>query len=778
MFFLFLCGPIRAQTPQPTPLTIDGTPLPIRVDGHLIEWPNARMVLLDQRSQVTEGKAFWKGEDDFSGRVFLTYNEQFLYIAAIVQKPGGNPYLPLEDAYPGQAVSPTASTTIHVVNQGSGLSLWNGDCLEFYISTDAGVQDRQKLSRGDFRIAISPGTDCKNPRIYCLNLDKEIAGGRVISRLTKSGYILEAGIPWAFFEGMKLGPGKKSAINLVLNEGGVNGDRCVQLDLTGDPDSWEKPILWPAVEWASQAKASIPASENADPNSGSVKDGTADATYLGVKKVTGLALDSLGKPVSGAKVTTWPRTKETVTDSNGAFELEGIRLYDLTVIYARKNGFACSLCPRPAKSKPATLMLSRLPEDMLPKKGAAVPTYYGLNLSSTSQEWLDQNPKAMSDWIKTSGIKILRLEGMESSGGTPEQKRQALEKFVLFARGTGVEPILQVRAGFPEEAADWVRYCNIEKKLNVKYWTVGDEPDLYESKSINPAYENYSAYDYINDFRADYNAMKLQDPTLYVLGPELAFKYSASQGDWLRPFLKYNGDIIDMVSLHRFGITDGADLSLRKLRGLLRAEPILLRELRDVVYENTDVYVPVLVTGGNLCSAGVTSVQKDAVDPRGIWAGLWEANEMGLISGEGFNFGIFTHFWGRDGLEYISEKGPHSAYWVLKMIAEKFKGRAVQAQTQMRDLTVYARQDPENRDVVLVLINEGDRYCHPRISLNGEESDVVVEAGMSRDFDYEVPYYSVSCLTLHADHSPGEALLYTSKMAKEGLPYQKTVLKP
>lgn len=36
--------------------------------------------------------------------------------------------------------------------------------------------------------------------------------------------------------------------------------------------------------------------------------------------------------------------------------------------------------------------------------------------------------------------------------------------------------------GTPEQAAEMVRYVNIEKKYNVQYWGIGNEPTLYESE--------------------------------------------------------------------------------------------------------------------------------------------------------------------------------------------------------------------------------------------------------------------------------------------------------
>src|ERR1019366_3583078 len=92
-------------------LAVDETSVPIRVDGHLSTWPAARMILLGQASQVVSGKSFWKNADDFNGRIFITYDSQFLYVAAIVQKKGA------------------------VINSNEKLSLWNGDCLEIYLST-------------------------------------------------------------------------------------------------------------------------------------------------------------------------------------------------------------------------------------------------------------------------------------------------------------------------------------------------------------------------------------------------------------------------------------------------------------------------------------------------------------------------------------------------------------------------------------------------------------------------------------------------------------------
>ncbi len=228
LLLIFLLPPLlySGTAPVPTPITIDETAIPIRIDGHLSDWPAARMILLNQKSQVTYGQVYWKGKDDFSGRVFITYDSEYLYVSAIVQK------------------------TVGVVNGNEKPSLWNGDCLELFLSTDPLSRIKKRVLKGDYHIGFSPGTNCNNPQMYCFNKQKEIGGGRVIARNSKSGYILEASVPLSFFEGLEIGPGKTTNFNFILDEGGlVSGNRIVQLDLTGDPLSWENPASWETLQW-------------------------------------------------------------------------------------------------------------------------------------------------------------------------------------------------------------------------------------------------------------------------------------------------------------------------------------------------------------------------------------------------------------------------------------------------------------------------------------------------------------------------------------------------
>jgi len=99
------------------------------------------------------------------------------------------------------------------------------------------------------------------------------------------------------------------------------------------------------------------------------------------------------------------------------------------------------------------------------------------------------------------------------------------DEFMAWCRELGCEPIFVVNldssylAGNPEEgireAAEWVRYCNIEKSYGVKHWEIGNETYLKVTRYPMRAREYAKA---VREFSA---AMKTVDPTIQIgaVGP-------------------------------------------------------------------------------------------------------------------------------------------------------------------------------------------------------------------------------------------------------------------
>ncbi len=752
------CHPLHAQTPAPTPMTIGEADGKIRIDGHLEDWPPARMFHLYQKNQVTSGAPFWKDDDSFSGRIFLTYDAQFLYLSAVVTK-----------------VNP-------VVNEGSKLSLLNGDCVELLLSTGQNSARRNRLSRGDYHLGFSPGTDCKYPSLYCFNLDREITGARVVARKDPRGYVLEAAVPLSFLEGLDLGQGQKALVDVVLDEGGsLSGNRIVRMDYALDDFSASHPGRWAEIQWTGTDKASIPFSESGDLNSDLVADGTAGDTFRGLRPVKGWVLDEKGKPLSDATVSTWPRTQEIKTAADGSFAFDAVKIYDRTLLYAREDGFLTSLSPY-TQSAPITVRLKPLPEELIPESGEVSPSFFGLNVKVPAGG-MAAPPADPTDAVSKLSLKFLDLSGLDPNSQTLREMEKTIGVFTAYCSRLGCTPL--VRLPLPFTSADTAAAL-VSGAKGMEYWALGDEPDRLEGINDDPAQSPFNVYRYINEFRADYNAMKLVNPGIVILGPELSEKYTHAENDWLTPFLRYDGDIVNLVSIHRYAVADISKADDKAVMKALRDEPALIRGLEDKVDVNTDVTVPLVVTGGNVFPASATIqtlitptpassapatatlTPTPVVYPTAIWPALWAAEETGLLLSAGIPMENLSALSGQGSLDAMVSGAPQPLYWVLEMLAPYLKGKVLSAQTHLSDLYVFAIEEEDRKTVHLILVNTGNRYVHPRISFNGADDDVSVVSDLSLEADLEVPEMGLARLTLRADGKPGESEVYFYKSALSG----------
>jgi len=135
-----------------------------------------------------------------------------------------------------------------------------------------------------------------------------------------------------------------------------------------------------------------------------------------------------------------------------------------------------------------------------------------------------------------------------------------VDEFMHFCRLTGAEPYLTADfgSGSPEEARQWVEYCNGSPSTewggrraanghpdpyNVKTWGVGNETWL----SIEPGSSTSQGYAaYFNEFA---DAMRKADPTIKIVavGDTLG-----TSGNWNETVAKISGSRADYISLHYY----------------------------------------------------------------------------------------------------------------------------------------------------------------------------------------------------------------------------------
>jgi alpha-L-arabinofuranosidase len=143
------------------------------------------------------------------------------------------------------------------------------------------------------------------------------------------------------------------------------------------------------------------------------------------------------------------------------------------------------------------------------------------------------------------------------------------------AKKVGAQPILTANygSGTPKEAADWVKYANVDKGYGVKYWEIGNEvygnghygngkgweTDNHADKSPKEYGKNLVAYS---------KAMKAVDPKVKIgavlttpgFWPD-AEKAPGDTADWNNTVLSIAGRSIDFVIVHWYpGGTTTADL--------------------------------------------------------------------------------------------------------------------------------------------------------------------------------------------------------------------------
>ena len=164
-------------------------------------------------------------------------------------------------------------------------------------------------------------------------------------------------------------------------------------------------------------------------------------------------------------------------------------------------------------------------------------------------------------------------------------------EFVMYCRKIGAEPMICVNmaSGTPEEAGNWVEYCNgtgnsyyaalrrahgYDAPFNVKYWCIGNEsyaePDIGTQNDVNI---------YIRDAREFIKFMKLTDPSIKTV------LVGCDDMDWNRAVLDALHPMTDYLSYHHYSAEAGQGLygplagekqlvsALQKLSDLLEEYP-------------------------------------------------------------------------------------------------------------------------------------------------------------------------------------------------------------
>lgn len=404
----------------------------------------------------------------------------------------------------------------------------------------------------------------------------------------------------------------------------------------------------------------------------------------------------------------------------------------------------------------------------LPLAGAhdIQPFAFGQNYWNWEPTWGDALAGTES-LVKAAGVKVIRAGGANNELQTPDPFTNAvLDQVVAYGHAAGAELIIQVplvkngagSAATPEDAAAMVTYANVTKAYGIKYWSIGNEPDLYSMQSLQPA--SYSAADYCATFRAYATAMKAADPTIRILGPELSWKY-ISGNDWLTPFLDGCHDVVDIVSVHRYPFAPER-ATMAAAFGDAPTFRQLLRALRANLDHHGLTNTPLALTEEHITYSGDPALSIQSASPQTFYAGLWAADVMGVALEENLWTAAFWHIadaptgWK---LAFINGNTPQPTYYASALVAKSFAGQMLVPSGVPSGFSVYAARNQAATQTVALVLNKRPGSARLVLAFDGDRSHEIA-----------FPAESLTLVTL-ADGAAAPTLLrYTKDRADAALP--------
>ena len=340
-------------------------------------------------------------------------------------------------------------------------------------------------------------------------------------------------------------------------------------------------------------------------------------------------------------------------------------------------------------------------------------------------------------------------------------------------RANGMEPIIQVPFNnnqfTAQQAADIVTYINITKAKNIKYWIIGNEPDLGYSYSSSAQIAAY--------YRPFSSAMKNVDPTILIVGPEIAsFNQTIINGlttpngpDDITGTDANGRFYLDVISFHTYPF-NGSQTRAEVVSKLTASNSLDA----NLNYLNTRVAACNTAhnrTGANKLKTAITEANIN-----------WQNSSSDNLNGQGVNSFIGGQFVAemmgigmKDGLDFInlwsviegnstalnigyldrSTGAKKPLYYHFKMMAENFKGTYAGGTTNQANVKSFGSQDAQ-QITVLILNEDQTNNFNYTVRLNttaitgGSTLKININAGSSGEYTDVIGNQSSVLLTFNA----------------------------
>ncbi len=327
--------------------------------------------------------------------------------------------------------------------------------------------------------------------------------------------------------------------------------------------------------------------------------------------------------------------------------------------------------------------------------------------------------------VQRSHVQMVRIGGNGVEFNMPSGPEYVA--LIDSIRRIGAEPMVQVAQGrgkyTAQQAADLVAYVNQTMNRHVKYWIIGNEPNLAGTRTTVPV-AGVEAY-----IKAWSSAMKAVDPNILIIGPETSF-YDTS---YLNPLIGGANDItgqdangryyVDIVSFHSYPFS-GTQTRAQVVAGA------------QIIAGNVDRLLTLLSaanslhnrTGAHALQWAVTEFNLDYANPaantvEGVgvhsflngqyWAEVFGVGmQKGAVSMLPWSIHEGSGARGTGDLGYLDGSTlatikPRSAYYHEQLVADNLRGTYLAASDNQSLVTVLAAARPD-RSTAVMLLNKSD----------------------------------------------------------------------
>jgi hypothetical protein len=298
-----------------------------------------------------------------------------------------------------------------------------------------------------------------------------------------------------------------------------------------------------------------------------------------------------------------------------------------------------------------------------------------------------------------------------------------VDQFVSYCRLIGAEPriVVRLRHGSLDKALELLNYTNAIQKDGVKYWGIGNEADLYAAHGD----DGYTVEQYNRDWREYAEAMKAADPSIVLVGPDVSQFADEARGsdylqfriDWIDSFLKANGDLVDIVSIHRYPFPVGNEPPTKDdLRNNSKEWDLIIPALRSMIREQTGRDLPVAVTEVN--SSSLVNVGGEATMDSHYNA-IWFADVLGRMIDQKVTMVDQFALAGDYGI--VGRLEPMPMYYTYLMY-KQFGSEQVRAASDDDVVRVYAAERTDGTLTVLIVNLASAAQTKPLTILGGRSN--------------------------------------------------------